>query len=531
MTERAILFDTRSIQRYIFSGNTLKTNIGASYLVEHIFEDILLGDILSEENRKRYDIESVDFDSWKQAVSPIHELPADCYVAYIGGGNALLLFEKKDSDFRKQIVTDFTMKLLITCPGLKTGVAIGDIDLTSPQNFQKSLNLMYKLLKHNQNTIYPLVNVPYTGLTLTCNVNGETANYYDRHGLLDSLPRFFSQEVRAKTEAAKKANSALSHTFAAQLNGIYHFPMALDKLGQRESENDIAIVHIDGNQMGVRFSRCESLAERSQLSREVKEQTETAFAKLLKSIVDEYPSYSQFLNLKQNMLPIRPLILGGDDITFVCPARVALIYTKRFMDFMNQDLNILTIGEQHAIASCAGVAILPTAYPFFRGYQLAEQLCDAAKEQSRKNDSPTCWLDFAILHGEQAPELSQIRKQEYSGALGNMHFGPYRTDDDDDVHSLTALLRCATEFRDILCRNQDTLPRNKIKEMRFVLQRGMSDIHTFMEQWHHLELKMPDIPQWHAYQENLWFSTPGAPMRTPYIDAIEIMDHLPEITE
>ncbi|WP_296822761.1 hypothetical protein [uncultured Megasphaera sp.] len=70
MTERAILFDTRSIQRYIFSGNTLKTNIGASYLVDHIFEDILLGDILSEENRKRYDIESVDFDSWKSVKAP-----------------------------------------------------------------------------------------------------------------------------------------------------------------------------------------------------------------------------------------------------------------------------------------------------------------------------------------------------------------------------------------------------------------------------------------------------------------------------
>lgn len=42
MDFKAILFDTRSIQKYIFSGNKLKTNIGASYLVEQIFDDTLL---------------------------------------------------------------------------------------------------------------------------------------------------------------------------------------------------------------------------------------------------------------------------------------------------------------------------------------------------------------------------------------------------------------------------------------------------------------------------------------------------------
>ena len=30
---QAILFDTRSIQKYIFASNRLKTNIGASFLV------------------------------------------------------------------------------------------------------------------------------------------------------------------------------------------------------------------------------------------------------------------------------------------------------------------------------------------------------------------------------------------------------------------------------------------------------------------------------------------------------------------
>lgn len=255
------------------------------------------------------------------------------------------------------------------------------------------------------------------------------------------------------------------------------------------------------------------------MSREVKEQTEKAFTNLLDTITKEYSEYEEFLDLKNNYLPIRPLILGGDDVTFVCPAKMAITYAKRFMDFMNQDLGILTVGGSKQISSCAGVAILPTAYPFFRGYQLAEQLCDAAKAESRK-DASTCWLDFAILHGEQAPELSQIRQNEYTGALGNMHFGPYRVDDDTDKYALEALIRCASVFRNV--------PSSKVKGMRFVLQHGKADIHTFMEQWHHQNLDMPDITQWENYTSELWYGVDGAPLETPYVDAIEMMDYIPE---
>ncbi len=39
---KALLFDTRSIQRYIYLGNKLRTNIGASYIVDRVFFDVLI---------------------------------------------------------------------------------------------------------------------------------------------------------------------------------------------------------------------------------------------------------------------------------------------------------------------------------------------------------------------------------------------------------------------------------------------------------------------------------------------------------
>lgn len=223
------------------------------------------------------------------------------------------------------------------------------------------------------------------------------------------------------------------------------------------------------------------------------------------------------------VLPIRPLILGGDDITFICPARLALTYTKRFMTALNQ-----------YFASCAGIAILPTAYPFFRGYKLAEQACDAAKvpsrgkktsQASKKEETPesSCWLDFVILHGEQAPELDQIRKTEYKGDLGNMHFGPYRVDKDGEEHSLAKLLVCTEDFM--------KMPANKVKELRFTAQKGKADIRLYLEQLKHMGLRLPRVDGWERFEDTVWNKKDGsAAGQTPYVDAIEIMDYyVPEL--
>ena len=84
---RAILFDTQSIQKYIFSDNRLKTNIGASYIVSHVFEDILLGEVLLP---GKWGIQTIDAQSWKKGTDiPTTLGEGSCYVAYIGGGNAL----------------------------------------------------------------------------------------------------------------------------------------------------------------------------------------------------------------------------------------------------------------------------------------------------------------------------------------------------------------------------------------------------------------------------------------------------------
>ena len=530
---KALLFDTRSIQRYIYSGNKLRTNVGASYIVDRVFFDVLIDGVL----KKMFPVDKFsDDDAWTPAndeAKPWEEMTS-CCVAYVGGGNALLLFDTANEDVPVEVVKNFTRKLLVERPGLKVGAAVGELKLVDGKLNQDDIDALYQKLKANQSNIFPAVNVPYTGLTLSCEINGEAANFYGKLGADEA--KFYSQETAVKSAAADAANknlrSRFNNIFALKKLNVpddFDFPPEVDKLGQKEGENYFAIVHVDGNNMGVKFRTCKSLVERRKLSREIRRKTEGAFAELLAKIIRMKNSggFDNVLDLDRNFLPIRPLIIGGDDVTFLCPANVAILFTKTLVELLDAETPAdapehLTEKISRHMDACAGVAILPTKYPFFRGYKLAEQLCDAAKKSMRQlannNLRGSSWLDFAILHGEQAPTLEQVRSTEYRGARGkNLHFGAYLVCGDGDApHKLENLLSCTTQFPHVMA-------NNKIKELRGVLQRGQDDAQKFLRQLRRQEQDLPTVPDWDEFKETLWRDG-----TTPYVDAIELMDFYAE---
>lgn len=542
----ALLFDTRSIQRYIYSGNKLRTNVGASYIVDRVFFDVLIDGVLKElfpEDKFSSDDDAWDFS--KDEATPWQEMNS-CCVAYVGGGNALLLFDSTKEDKRVEVVKKFTRKLLTERPGLKVGTALGELEIVDGKLKQENIDELYTKLKANQNNIFPAVNVPYTGLTLSCEINGEAANFYGKFGAGDA--KFYSQETAVKFKFAEDANKNLRERFGKifSLKGFdarsdFNFPFEVEKLGQQDGENYFAIVHVDGNNMGLKFQTCTGLDERRKLSREIRRKTEGAFADLLAKIIlmKDSGGFDDALDLEKNFLPIRPLIIGGDDVTFLCPANMAILFTKTLIEFLDAETpddasEHLTAKISRHMDACAGIAILPTKYPFFRGYELAEQLCDSAKKSMRElaqeknlsaeeNLRGSSWLDFAILHGEQAPTLEQIRATEYRGVHGRkLHFGAYRLCNDaakhkrDRLHNLENLLSCTTQLPHVMA-------NNKIKELRGILQRGDDDAKKFLRQLEVLEQKLPVVPDWSEFEETFWRNA-----STPYVDAIELLDFYSE---
>lgn len=534
----AILLDTRSIQKYVFSCNKLKTNTGASYLVDSIFTDAMMSVL------KEYDFKMPE-EHWSEVddVKIKSDSDIECEIAYIGGGNMLILVSKIDDELKlcREIVSKWSEKLLLMAPGLKTGAAVGYLDLDDAA-FRSSLDNLYKQLKNNQNNILPQVDLPYTGLTLECDYSGKTAD-----SVVAGENRKVAAEIKAKIEAyaysAEKVHSQYADLLKdKQGNDEYDFCTELEEIGYKEGESYISIIHIDGNNMGVKFSECRSMQERKQLSLKVAQIVQDGFRRLISSIIAEYDRYAAVLDMQRlkvghkKILPLRPIIIGGDDITFICPAKLALTYAQRFIEFVNSyelineefHNHIITelsnrnngsdINISRSLSCCAGVAIVPAKYPFFRAYELAEQLCGAAKEKSRKDDGS--YLDYIILHGEMCSKLEQLREQQYKGIYGNLHYGPYNVlDKAAGNRYIGKLLDLEKEL------GNGTVAQNKVKELRSVLNEDLHKQEIFLE---HTE-KLKNILQHETGNRNVtaeafWEKTADGNFVTRFIDAIEIMD-------
>ena len=507
----AVLLDTRGIQKYVFASNKMKTNIGASYLVDTIFLTPV-HQVLGEMNLKLPD------SDWRvtEELQMVHDETITAEIAYIGGGNMLLFFRTEGNEVLsvcREFVSRWSEKLLVYTPGLQTGAAVDVFDL---DDFQNSLNHMYKMLKENQSNIMPQVDLPYTGLSLECDYNNKTANVYSQ-----IVKRHVSAEVDAKLRGAEYADDRLEERYGSLLkhNGKnVQFADDLNLLGYKEGESYICVIHIDGNNMGVKFSHCRDIQERKKLSIKVAEAVQTAFSELIQQIKIEFLEkslYDKYLDMKKLRkentitLPIRPIIIGGDDITFITPGRLGLQFADFFIRSANRQLLLTEEQRQYFescagkdgsqkvrinshLSCCAGVAIVPEKYPFFRAYSLAEELCANAKKHSRQDDSS--WLDFALLHGETYPSLDMLREKQYKGLPDPegrsclMHYGPYRIDMTVDApegiqkKSLRRLFALCADLqkthKDI---NNGKNSINKIKKLREVLFRDRHTQEIFLE--------------------------------------------------
>ena len=531
MTEKvgAILLDTRSIQKYVFGCNRLKTNTGASYLVDGIFTEAMV-DVLKQSGLK------MPAEDWKEAKKLMmsEDNAVECEIAYIGGGNMLVLVRKGEESLRicRELVKEWSLKVLLEAPGLKTGAAIGEIDL-GDVNFQTSLNALYKQLKENQNNVLPQVDLPYTGFSVECDYSGKAANVYNK-----DYKRLVSAEVEAKTAAYDAADKKIKKNFSEVLGDEYDFCSELESLGYKDGESYICVIHIDGNNMGVKFSNCRNMQERKNLSKKVQKTVERAFGELIKIIVSEYDSYADVLDMRalkqgnKRLLPLRPIIIGGDDITFICPGRMGLQYAQAFIEYVNSEDLLDKDLYNHikketskqinrSLSCCAGVAIVPAKYPFFRAYELAEQLCDKAKEKSRKDDGN--YLDFAILHGEKYGDVGLLRKEQYTSANCNLHYGAYNVlGDENDKQSVKGLLALSREL------SKKDMPRNKVKELRRVLHEDKHSMSIFLENCPEIcELVKKENKLATVVADDLWDEVEDNDkviFATRYIDAIEVID-------
>lgn len=489
----AILLDVTSIQRYIFGSNKLKENIGASYIIEELVFKDLIGELINNGALLKLP------DDYKKEFI---YLKSKVEIAYIGGGNGLLLFSGETaSDDATNFIREYSKLVIKYFPGVNIAVAQENgFDL---EKFAEGRQAISKKLRENK-SLYPhIAQLPKEGIFEDCPYSNHFAEV-KRENI-----GYISLESCQKFEASKNARN--------EFNG-FKLPDQLDHLGQDPEKGYIAVIHIDGNNIGSKFIRQSNLKNLRSLSDKVSRLAFETMDELLTCIQNQFDLLSKILKLKEETLPIRPILTGGDDITFVCEGTMGIYLAELFITLFEQKAINLKIAEdgEDPINACAGVAIVKTKYPFFKAYTLAEELCHEAKQVSRTNQGS--WLSYYIAHTGISGDLKTLRAQNISNEGHQLSKCPYEVGGE-----MQKLKQCIQVFSGATpSNNEKTWPKNKVKELRAALVEGGAAEKAMQAIMNHRDIHLP------LSQDKVWITdSDDSKQHTYYYDAIQLMDFYP----
>ena len=365
--------------------------------------------------------------------------------------------------------------------------------------------------------------------------------------------------------------------------------LSTGKTARTGEENFLAVVHIDGNAMGARvrrlyeqFKKQDFDTSRTRLqtfSGGVQADFEAAFRDTAQALAEHCRKQAApEAETLSGFLPIRPIILAGDDVTFVTAGRCGLACAQVFLKALAKRSNPED-GESYA--ACAGVALVHQKYPFHRAYDLAEELCEQAKrfvaeidpdkgeigsdrgEPGPDNESKTqpgsrvSAMDWHIEFGQLKENLSELRKDYETEDGGKLELRPLLVTSPEAAASLPGVDQEAAEaviggvrtwdFFRRMCRaikgESGRMARGKIKNLREVLKQGEEESRFYLRDreihdllYHGLDAEYGDEAFRKAYEQigkggvvKEVFRPVGKAgeqkSRCLFFDAIEVMDH------
>lgn len=420
-----VLVDTAGIQSYVFGSNRLRENVGASHLV-HMATS---GWLFDDPNNFLPAPHNVRVGRIEPAIAIEQQAPTGNPVAaeviHAGGGNLSILFSAEDAarDFARIL----SGKLLTDAPGLDAVLVIEPLlwaDSLAAAMVRAHKQLAAK--KASRAASQPLLGL---GVTARCRSTGLAANYLETEpGVAGARVLPISAETKAKWEQNAAAKQRLKDALDVLEGSEMDIPDQFDHLGRTAGDfSYIGVVHADGNSVGKaaqaltkRYLSTTGDGNRAYIAalRAFSDQVNAAGLAALNECVgavvrwnlDRNGCLPPYRANDREYVSIRPIVFGGDDVTFVCDGRVALRAAQIYLEAFQRQQIPDADGNQAPAVAAAGVAIVKSSYPFARAYELSEQLCKNAKKVVGRK---TLALDWHMAQGGLFGSLSEIRAQEY----------------------------------------------------------------------------------------------------------------------
>ena len=429
MTIYLVMLQTNSNQPFIFSSPRLREQIGAS------FEITLLSKWVKDKAEELLDTKTLPRSFWVSDSS----------------GKVIVRFTEADGDpkdLAKRLIREVTLRALTDAPGLDvTGVFVkassSTVDADDLQKLDRVF-LEYSLNRRPAAARFPQFPFLERGSesalpasaslgALEFSQESLQPNNFDESSPL-SLPsrvkRAFASMSRkqqvddvkerlAKRGKELKQEPSLDPTkLAAAFQDGEEFEDAKDML------SSVGVVHIDGNGVGAIMRDLGSAHSEAQeagvciSADEVHTEPNDALQafimvvnkRLDKTVKDAIAlSWYDVQELTPDtVVPIVPVLVGGDDVTVYTDGRFAIPFAEAYIrhyeeltekdELLKQLAVVAGAKEAGPLTASAGVAIVGRNFPFHIAYDLAEGLVSRGKKLgNRKGEVPCSTIDFHVL--------------------------------------------------------------------------------------------------------------------------------------
>lgn len=553
------MLDTSGIQGYVFRSNRLQENIGASEIVYRATTQWVFDALDTHKLRHNIIPGSRQTGAWDfdKEVRCLKDDPTlDVEVIYAGGGNTFLLFRdgKQAIDFTKTL----TRRVLIDAPGLTLVVQHLPFDWNT-DSLRVAQDKLFQQLAAHKAARLPSTPTLGLGITEPCASTGlaavrtdeGTATIEDRSIELrvgdqrQEPPRAISRETFQKILWRDLALDRLKAEVGGSVSDQFDFPSDIDNLGRMVGEESfVAVVHADGNGMGEHVKQVgksldwsdpsaanrDYITELRAFSTRINAASLAALRRVVSLVVtslqwdDEIKRYkmAETMILNGRYLPFRPLVFGGDDVTFLANGQLGLSLAVAYLEAFEEETKRSGLPKMHA---SAGVAIVKTHYPFSRAYTLSEELTRRAKNfVKQRNEGDQSALDWHFALAGLSGALAAIRAREYGERkerdAPRLLLRPLRlragVHTQDGRYWLDGVERLVLEFNNSADWQRR---RNKVKGLREVLPTGAGAVEAYRRTYG-LPLLPELLPGDQSATRSGW-----AGNRCVYFDAIELMDH------
>lgn len=411
MTKYLYGASVQGIQEFIFKTNKLKEIVGASEIVEQICTE--------------------DF---------FHEAKIgkdDKNLILSAAGNIKYVFEEKDKANLENLVRNFPKFVMLKAPGILISQAV--IQITD-NNVAEAMTNLEIALKQQRNKVPMPIETGFMCIERARRTGGNGIKFQDNEVI--------DEATKSKHNAAESIK-----LFQKLLGGIkfkedQDLAFDITDITKTGHNKWIAVVHADGNGLGNIIQNLGEILTKSDkfydFSKAIEEATkaalQTAFVNIIEKDKIDFHLNEQNSN-KKYRYPIRPIIIGGDDVTYIIRADLALQFTETYLkEFeINTRKNFKEIGDyeqlKNGLTACAGIAFVKESYPLHYALDLAEQLTKDAKkfvkseDMPKKGELPFSSLSFHKVMDSFVEPLKEMKERTKIAKVGineiKYDFGPY----------------------------------------------------------------------------------------------------------